>query len=166
MATVKQRLEANSFFDAAIVRHGFVDYMRDYELLVSGREPPHTDWHRYQFVGCVEARTVTALKPEYFVASLPDDFVYSGPDYPEKDDPPGFIWGVRFSSAYPGLTYVDESAKVREWSARLGVPMHEVLIDTEAFQLSLVFHDFRYQALGSEPEFQPPSKDYPISAGA
>jgi len=81
MATVKQRLEANSFFDAAIVRHGFVDYMRDHELLVSGREPPYADWHRYQFVGCVEVRTVTALKPEHFVQSLPDDFVYSGPDY-------------------------------------------------------------------------------------
>jgi len=30
--------------------------------------------------------------------------VYADPDYPEKDDPDGFVWGVRFSNAYQGLT--------------------------------------------------------------
>lgn len=30
--------------------------------------------------------------------------MYAGPDYPEKDDPEGFIWGMRLSSAHQGLT--------------------------------------------------------------
>ena len=160
--SMKQRLEAHSFFDAAIIRHGFVDYMRDYEVLVTGLRPAHTDWHRYHFVGCAEARVVTALKPEGFAESMPDDNVLSGPEYPEKEVPAGFIWGVRWSCAYPGLSYIDDSPTAHDWSRRLGIPMHEVVIETNVFRLSLIFHDFRYESLGQEPAFRPPPKDFPV----
>ena len=39
MPTVREILERETFFDAAILRHGFVDYMRDYELIVKGEIP-------------------------------------------------------------------------------------------------------------------------------
>ena len=56
MLTVRELLEREDFFDAAILRHGFVDYMRDYEVIVASRNgPPYTDVHRYLFVGCAEA---------------------------------------------------------------------------------------------------------------
>jgi hypothetical protein len=102
-----------------------------------------------------------------FAASLADDFVLSGPDYPEKDDPDGFIWGVRYSSAYPGLTYVAGGEHARVWAARLGRPMHEVLIETEAFRLRLVFADVRYAYLGTldAPAVMRP-KDMPIPSAA
>ena len=164
MLTVAELLERETFFDAGIYRHGFVDYMRDYELVVGGRDgPPRTDVHRYLFVGCAEAHYESAVRPEVFAASLPDDFVLSGPDYPDKDDPVGFIWGVRYSSAYPGLTYEADGARAREWAARLGRPMHEVLIETEAFRLRLVFADLRYAYLGTldDPDVMRP-KDMPI----
>src|SRR5690348_8639492 len=164
MLTVRELLEREDFFDAAVVRHGFVDYMRDYEVIVASRDgPPHTDLHRYLFVGCVEAVCRTSITPEWFVRSLPDDFVLSGPDYPDKNDPEGFIWGVRWAAAFPGLTYLTDGDRAREWTERLGQRMHEVLLETNAYALRLVFADVRYAHLGNES--QPGlmrSKDYPI----
>jgi hypothetical protein len=44
MITVKELLKREDFFNAAIVRHGFTDYMRDYEIIVAARNgPPNTD---------------------------------------------------------------------------------------------------------------------------
>ncbi len=103
--TIKEQLTQEDFFNSAIIRHGFTDYMRDDEIIVGGRNgPPNTDFHKYQFVGCVEAQYTTELSGKNFSQSLSDEFVYAGPDYPEKDDPEGFIWGVRFSNAHQGLT--------------------------------------------------------------
>ena len=161
--TVRELLERETFFDAAILRHGFVDYMRDYELIVGARDgAPWDDLHLYHFVGCVEAAYRTRLRPSTFAESLSDEFVYAGPDYPEQDDPNGFIWGVRYSTAYPGLTYVEQGERAQHWSAQLGRLMHEVTVETEAFHLRLVFAELRYECLGRESAEQPRPKDYPI----
>ncbi len=166
MATVEEFLQRESFFDAAILRHGFTDYMRDYEIIVYGRNcPPHRDVHRYQFIGCVEAIAETRVPPRAFAKSLSDEFVLSGPDYPEKEEPEGFIWGVRFSNANPGLIYVRDGARAVHWSRALGRPMHEVTIETEAFHLRLVFADVRCEFLGHEDTPLTLRKDYPIDAG-
>jgi hypothetical protein len=168
MLTVRELLEREDFFDAAILRHGFVDYMRDYEVIVGGRDgPPHTDVHRYLFVGCAEAVCQTAVDPQHFAPSLPDDFVLSGPDYPERDDPDGFVWGVRWAVVYPGATYVPDGERAREWAARLGRPMHEIFIETNAYSLLLVFADLRHAYLGTQDQpgvLRP--KDYPIPPSA
>jgi hypothetical protein len=163
MPTVRELLEREDLFDSALLRHGFVDYMRDYELVVSGRNGPLlTDVHRYLFIGCVEAHCETTVRPTTFAASLPDAFVYAGPDYPDQEEPDGFIWGVRWSCLYPGLTYHAEGARARRWTELLQRPMHEVELETEAFRLRLVFADVRYAKLGTldEPGVLRP-KDYP-----
>ncbi len=40
MTTVKELLEREDFFDAAVIRHGFTDYIRDYELIIGARNGP------------------------------------------------------------------------------------------------------------------------------
>jgi hypothetical protein len=166
MNPVRELLERESFFDAAVLRHGYTDYMRDYEIVVSGRRgAPHTDVHRYQFGGCVEAHCVTRVRPEVFATSLPDEFVLAGPDYPDKPDPDGFVWGVRYSVAYPGLIYVPGGEAAKHWSEALGMPMHEITLETEAFLLRLVFAEARYELLGHEPVVQF-TKQYPINKAA
>jgi hypothetical protein len=155
---VEAQLHSDSPWDVFLLRHGFTDYMRDYEVVVSfaGR-----DLHRYQFVGCVEAVCQTAVRPGAFAASLSDEFVYSGPDYPDKDDPEGFIWGARYSNA--SIAYVQSSPRAAQWSASLGLPMHEVNIKSEAFDISLIFAELRREYLGDEPEASV-GKQYPIAA--
>jgi hypothetical protein len=160
--TVKEILAREDFSDAAIMRHGFTDYMRDYDVIVGARNgPPNTDVHKYQFIGCVEAYYETRLG-EIFEHSLTDDFVYSGPDYPNKPDPDGFIWGVRFAETWVGgLEYIDDGERARHWSNIIGRKMHEVTIETNAYFLRLVFADIRYSFLGHEPDVKLP-KDYPL----
>lgn len=144
-------LGCEDFFDAAIIKHGFADYMRDYEIIVLGMYgPPWDDLHRYQFVGCVEANVRTKVAPDAFRKSIGDDFVYSGPEFPDKPDPDGFIWGVRASSSL-GMVVVDDSALAATWSEKLNMKMTEVTIDTEAFHIQLVFSELRSEFLGRDP---------------
>ncbi|HEY0735212.1 MAG TPA: hypothetical protein VGD69_09935 [Herpetosiphonaceae bacterium] len=162
-SSVRDLLAREDFFDAAILWHGFTDYMRDYEIIVGARNgPPYTDVHRYQFIGCVAAMCTTALPPASFVQSLPDQLVYAGPDYPDQDVPDGFVWGVRYSTAYPGLTYVEQGEYARTWSQTLNYPMHEITLETEAFHLRLVFADVRYVFVGHDAAAWV-RKMYPIS---
>jgi hypothetical protein len=165
MPSIPELLESQSFDEAAVIRHGFVDYIRDYEIIVTARlGGPLTDIHRYLFIGCVEARYQTAVADAVFVKSLPDSFVYAGPDYVGKPDPDGFIWGVRASRAYPGLSYETPSPLSQEWSNRLGLPMHHVNLTTEAFSLDLVFADVRYACSGNDARFgNDAQRDFPIS---
>lgn len=161
MITVKELLEREDFFDAAILRHSFTDYIRDYEIIVGARNgPPNTDIHKYQFVGCVEAHYETKLR-ENFTQSLSDENVHSGPEYPDKDEPDGFIWGVRFAESYPGLMYVENGERAIHWSRIVGRSMHEIALETNCFNLRLVFADLRYAFLGNEPEVVLP-RDMPI----
>ena len=164
MLTVKELLEREDFFDAAILRHGFTDYMRDYEIIVGARNgPPNLHVHKYQFVGCAEAHYQTRLS-EGFALALTDEHVYSGPDYPDKETPDGFVWGVRSAEAYPGLKYVENGERARHWSGLLGRKMHEVFLEPNAYNLRLVFADVRYANLGDEPEVSLP-KDTPLDVG-
>jgi len=163
MITVKQLLKREDFFDAAIVRHGFTDYMRDYEVIVAARNgPPNTDIHKYQFIGCVESHYQTKLE-RGLAQSLADEFVYSGTDYPDKKEPDGFIWGVRFAEAYPGMEYLETGDRAEYWSRLLGRTMHEVSIETNVYLLRRVFADVRYAFLGNEPEVVLP-RDMPLGA--
>ena len=160
MPTVREILERHSFDDAAVLRHGWVDYMRDYELLVGTvKGPTDPTVHRYQFVGCVEATCQTALSPETFTRSLSDRFVLAGPDYPDQDDPDGFIWGVRWAAAYPGLAYVANGERARYWSELLGRTMHETFLETNAYSLLLVFADVRHGTMAA-PKL--PERDMPL----
>jgi hypothetical protein len=166
--TVKEVLEREDISSAVILRHGFTDYMRDYEIIVGSRDgPPRTDIHIYQFIGCVEASYSTALgrcfeePTSIFGESINDEFVFSGPDYPEKNDPDGFIWGVRYAEVLSGWNYYENSKRARTWSQRIGRKMHEISVETNAYGLELVFADIRYAFLGHSPEvvFK---KDYPL----
>lgn len=166
--TVKELLERESITDAVILRHGFTDYMRDYEIIVGARNgPPNTDVHKYQFIGCAEAVCATQLVRTFhepasiFNQSLADEFVFAGPDYPEKEDPDGFIWGVRFAEVISGWDYAENGKRAKFWSEALGRKMHEVSVCTNSYRLELVFADVRYQFLGHEPAITFP-KDYPL----
>ena len=55
----------------------------------------------------------------------------------------GAIAGVNTDDAYPGMSYVADSPGAAGWSERLGHPMHEVLVETTAFVVRLMFHDLR-----------------------
>lgn len=142
MTAIPDLLRRWDFFEEAIIRHGFTEYNRDYWLEVSfyrGKDdPPHSVY--YLFRGCVETRYESRLNSVSAQSLRDDRFV----DYLCWDDagrPQGIVWGLNYAEVYPGWTYVEESERAADWSRKLGIPMHEIVIDTNLYRLSIIFHD-------------------------
>ncbi|MGI5505361.1 hypothetical protein [Lentzea sp. CA-135723] len=129
-------------FDQALVFHGFTDYMRDYDVFVCATSDPVTgippEHLRYRFRHCVHAAVTTSVAPHTWHRSLDDAFVDGWQD---RDDLDGYVWGVRWQVLYPGAKVVADSAAAQAWSKRLGMPMHEVVIEANGHHISLVFAD-------------------------
>lgn len=139
------------FSYGALIRHGFTDYMRDYEVIVGGILMPADgyDYHSYHFVGCREAHIISNVESRTFDASLSDENV-SWFDDREKDQPDGFIWGVR-SSETEGFEF-----------SELKNGLRKVIFQTEAFCINIKFHELRYTYLGCGDSAYPYTKQYPI----
>jgi hypothetical protein len=149
IVTVKDKLNEYELLDVAILQHGFAPFMRDYDVLVEGSWQNAHGRYLYRFTHCPEAHVTTRLKDENWRGSWSDLYT----DYEqwmETGGPPGFVWGVCWSSAYPGLTYVDDSSLAAEWSKRFQKPMHEVTIETQVFHLQIVFQDVVISKLSDE----------------
>jgi hypothetical protein len=168
--TVKDRLDQHgSFLDVGILQHGFAPHMRDYDIVFEalwGRE----EWgdakgtYRLRFTHCPEASTTTAVPDACWRQAWSDVYIDHA-QWVAADEPEGFLWGACWSTAYPGLAYIDESPRARAWSERLGEPMHEVTIATEAFQIRLVFHDFTVAKLNDQVEVLDKVM-FPLGAGS
>ena len=142
-AELQSRLD--DIADCGLKHHGFVAYNRDYELLV--RSSPHaaegSPMVRYLFRHCVLAQCRTMLAPGHWRASLDERLTES--EFP--DGVGGFFWGVGFQHLYPGGTVVAESQQARNWSKAVGIDFHEVRIETDTHELTLVFSDLRVTPL-------------------
>lgn len=140
-------------FDQALVFHGFVDYMRDYDVYIYATADPRTDISpqhlRYRFTHCVRASTTSALSPHIWKQSLDERLV----DHEEGADLDGYVWGVKWQALYPGLTLVADSSDAQQWSHDLGLPFHEATIETNGHNISLVFSDLVVDVL--EPGYVP-----------
>ncbi len=139
--------------DQAIVFHGFVDYMRDYEIYLYCTADPKTgiapETIRLLFKNCVAANSRTALTREIWTRSLDDRLI----DYERGVDLDGYVWGVKWQAMYPGGTVVADSPAAADWSESLGLPFHEVEIATNGHNLNLVFSDLVSSVV--EPGYSP-----------
>jgi hypothetical protein len=154
MDVVALRRALDDIFDQAIVYHAFTDYMRDYEMIVyataapgTGIAPEHT---RYLFRYCVEVDVRSALTPEVWKQSLDDRLI----EFDTSKDLAGYVWGVKWQALYPGATVVDDSLRARAWSDTVGIEFHEVRIDTNGHNLTLVFSDLTVEPLPAD--YRPP----------
>jgi hypothetical protein len=160
MGALRERIEADELFlDSAIVSHGFTDYLRDYDVVIDvlAALPPEVPTgdstgsyiagrYRYRFTHCPEVRITSIVKDEAWRYSWDDVFT----DYQAWEaagNPEGFVWGVKWADAYPGLSYVTDESLAAPWTERLAHDMHEVAIETNAFTLRLVCHDLRVDQL-------------------
>jgi hypothetical protein len=135
-AAIQQNFDA--IFDQAIVFHGFADHMRDYDMFVyctadvrTGIKP---ETLRYRFMHCVYAAIESSIPANVWEASLDDRLI----DYETGADLDGYVWGVKWHVLYPGAKLVS-SERASKWSAAIGIPFHEALIETNAHNLRLVF---------------------------
>jgi hypothetical protein len=143
--SVRETLGECSFFDQAVVEHGFTVSNRDYRLVASicgqsaaGQPVQEICTYTYLFKLCVEAHYASNVLPS---ATLADDVFVEYDRWKAAGEPDGFVWGVNWANAYPGLTYIESSERAATWTERLGLPMHEVAVETNVYTLTLVFHD-------------------------
>lgn len=133
MTSFRERIDADDLFlDSAIVSHGYAPHLRDYDLVIDvvGALPPEVPigdttgtyvigrW-RYRFTHCAESHVVTSVTNEAWRRSWDDVFI----DYATREaagNPEGFVWGVQWADAYPGLSYVADSRSAASWTERVG----------------------------------------------
>ncbi|ALV35988.1 hypothetical protein [Streptomyces sp. CdTB01] len=133
----------DEMFDHALIYHGYADYMRDYEVIVYMAADPSADippaHYRYLFRHCVEARCKSSLAPATWQASLDDRLTA----HETGKDLDGFVWGVKWQPLCPGATVVPGSEAAARWARAIGIDFHEVRIETNAHDLTLVFSDLQ-----------------------
>ncbi|MQY15014.1 hypothetical protein SRB5_51910 [Streptomyces sp. RB5] len=134
-------LALDELFDQALVHHGYTDYMRDYELIAYLTSDPRTGiaptHRRFLFRNCVEATCRSTVHPDTWQVSLDDRLT----THETAADLDGFVWGVRWQVLYPGASIVPNSAPATRWSQAIGLDFHEVRVETNAHDLTLVFSD-------------------------
>jgi hypothetical protein len=131
MGDLRDRIETDDLFlDSAIVSHGFAAHRRDYDIVIdvpaakpAGRESYIEGRYLYRFTHCPEIHLTSAVPDANWRQSWDDIFIdYAA--WEQAGSPGGFVWDVGLY-AYPGLSYVRDSALARSWSERLGRNMHE-----------------------------------------
>lgn len=123
-------------FDNALIFHSYKNYMRDYELIVEVHIGPALQGtYSYLFRYCVEADIRTSLNPNTYRESLDDRLI----DYETGKDLDGYVWGVKWSLMYPGWKRHAASQRAAAWSEHVGLEFHEVVVETNAFLITLVF---------------------------
>lgn len=133
-----------TLFDNALLYHAYKRYMRDYELIVEVHVGPAAQGtYSYLFRYCVEAEIRTSLSHDTYRRSLDDRLI----DYETGKDLDGFLWGVKWSNMYPGWKRNPTSEKAALWSERLGFDFHEVVVETNAYIITLIFADLRIEKL-------------------
>jgi hypothetical protein len=154
MSNVKELIDQDDlFFDSAIVSHGYASFLRDYDIVIEvpaatpdGSGSYIEGRYRYRFTHCPEVQVTSAVRDDVWPISWEDHFT----DYQAWEragEPMGFVWGVCWADAYPGLSYVAGSQLAESWSRRLGREMHEVCVESNAFVLRLVCHDIRMEKI-------------------
>lgn len=151
---VEEKIKANPLLDVAIFSHGFAPYMRDYNVLIEamwGEKVWGDAKGRYlcRFLHCPEAHLVTTLSGAAWHQAWADTFINYA-EWEKNGEPVGFVWGVCYSDACPGLSYVDNSELAAKWSREIEKEMHEAIIETNAFTLWLIFHDFTITKISDE----------------
>ncbi|MDA0644373.1 hypothetical protein [Nonomuraea ferruginea] len=145
------RASAEQDLALALLRHGFVGYSRDYQLVVLPMPDPRTGTTppplRYLFRYCVQATCTTALPARTWRVSL-DDRLTTCETRVEYD---GYVWGVKWQALYPGATLISDSPTARSWAAAIGIDFHEVRFETNVHVLTLVFSDLHIEELPPPP---------------
>jgi hypothetical protein len=130
----------------AVLKHGLAPHGRDYHMVIEQSSQHRPGRHRLIFTHVTEVAFTSEVRDDVWRASWADLFTHYGA-WEEGGQPEGYVWGVNWSLAYPGIKAVEASAKADQWSRRLQHPMYEAELTTSQFRLALVFHDLRTQQI-------------------
>lgn len=135
-------IKLEDIYDVAVLRHGFADYVRDYQFEIEA------NWigdlaGRYilTFKHCYDLTYKTLVKDDVIIKSW-DDIFTDFETWEMNNEPDGFVWGTNWSLAYPGFKELNDSDKAKDWSERLKKQMSEVKLETNSFEINLIFESW------------------------
>lgn len=143
-------IKLEDIYDVAVLRHGFTNYVRDYEIEIEA------NW-----IGELAGRYVLTFKHCYdltYETLVNDDLIRESWDdiftnyelWKKCNEPSGFVWGTNWSLAYPGFSSIKDSARAKKWSNRLKKTMIEVLLETNSFRINLIFESSTLRKISDE----------------
>ena len=135
--------------DFAVLGHGWAKHGRDYLVLVQDMLGSDPGTHELTFTHCVRLDYETRVRDDVWPRSWSDEFL----DYQrwlDEGEPDGYVWGTDWSNAYPGITTVNRSDLIEDWSRRLGKDMSEATLETDRFALRLVFHAVQWRKINED----------------
>jgi hypothetical protein len=123
--------------DFVVLGHGYARHGRDYLLELQGPKGTYilTLTHAV-FLTCG-----TMLRPAEWKQSWDDVFTHFN-KWEDLGKPTGFVFGVNYSVAWPGFSFHD-SHYVEYWSKKLEKEMWGCRLQTNVFDLYVVFHEAR-----------------------
>lgn len=62
-----------------------------------------------------------------------------------QESPPGYVWGVECQVLYPGARLIENSERAEHWQDQTGLDFHEVVIEGNAHEISIVFSELRLE---------------------
>jgi hypothetical protein len=132
--------------DFAVLNHGLVTHGRDYQVTIQDTISARPGTYRLIFTHVVRADCQTAVSAEVWSRSWEDVFL----DYELSKDMDGYVWATNWSLAYPGITAIVGDEEASEWSRRIGRPMYAATLETDRFNLRLIFHSLRSELIDED----------------
>lgn len=143
-------IKLEDIYDVAILKHGFADYVRDYQFEIEA------NWigdsaGRYilTFKHCYDLTYKTLVKDDVLRKSW-DDLFTDYQIWEKNNEPDGFVWGTNCSLAYPGFKVIRNSDKATNWSDRLGKKINEVKLETNSFQMNLIYETWTLEKINDD----------------
>ncbi len=136
--TVKEKLEEYDLFDQAIIRHGILECIRDYEVIGYLSGLAFSSEVQYIFKGCIKVDYKVKVAPEHYSM---DDRLLDLERQGEPDYPIGYIWGANHAVVYPGWTLKQDTVELKKLEKTYGLKFYDIYFDTNAYDLTITFHD-------------------------
>jgi hypothetical protein len=151
--TVKEKLDEHDLFDQAILRHGMLDNIRDYEIIGLIYERDYDEEVQYIFKGCIKVDFKVTIKPDGYSM---DVRLLDLNRQNESDYPKGYIWGANHAVPYPALTLTENTNDLLELEKNYKLKFYRLFIETNVYELTLVFHDIETKVLKHRDKKQNP----------
>jgi hypothetical protein len=138
-----------SEYDFGVLEHGFAPHGRDYRFLIQDSLCNDPGTYELIFTHVVDLKYETRVDEKLWPISWADEFT----DYDKwktSSEPEGYLFGTRWSLAYPGIRVLAVSPEARDWSYRLQRPMYSASVETDRFCILLVFSDARHRKVSDE----------------
>ena len=135
-----------SEFDFGVTEHGFASHGRDYRFMIQDSLCIDPGTYELTFTHVVDLKYETRVGDRIWPISWGDEFT----DYAKwqaSGEPEGYVFGTKWSLAFPGISIMPSNADAYRWSSRLQRPMYSASLETDLFCISLVFAGVRHQKM-------------------